>query len=47
MKGQAYDRLAFLTDTFGHRLSGSAALERAIGSSAQRAGSRLGPAAMR
>src|SRR5262245_6809305 len=26
----AYDRLARLTDTFGNRLSGSAALERAI-----------------
>ena len=26
----AYDRLARLTDTFGHRLSGSAALERAL-----------------
>jgi carboxypeptidase Q len=33
--GKAWDRLAELTDTFGHRLSGSAALEAAIRWSAE------------
>lgn len=30
-KGQAYDRLALFTDTFGNRISGSKNLENAIG----------------
>ena len=30
-KNQPYNRLVDLTDTFGHRLSGSQALEDAIG----------------
>lgn len=30
-KGQAYDRLALFTDTFGNRLTGSKNLEDSIG----------------